>query len=95
MKGVTLIRLHRRYMAKQATPKQLKVPREIKAIQEEYGKTCIDAGQKQYEIQLKQKELELINERLKLLNNEAHNRIILDKQAEESKKDENQVRASD
>lgn len=67
-------------MSKKSTPKQLKVPREMTAIQKEYGQLSYDAGQKQYEIQMKKKELEILNERMRLLNNEAHNRVLLDKE---------------
>lgn len=63
-------------MAKQ---KKLSVPREMKEIQEEYHRLCINAGQVQYQLTVYQQELNNINERLRSINNEGAARTQLDK----------------
>lgn len=68
--------------------KKLSVPREMKEIQTEYQTLCFNAGQAQYQLKIHSRELDKINERLEAVNNEAAARLKLDKDKEESKKEE-------
>lgn len=56
-----------------------KAPRDMETIKTEYSQLCGQAGQKQYEIDVKQKELKELNKLLIAINHEAALRIELDK----------------